>query len=118
MLSVDLDRNLICYRGECRKVTETLAEVAYALQRAYQHHRVATHEALINAIWGLTGPENELNVMKVHVSKLRAALKGWDIEIVNHWGKGYELKFNGRKMRDLEPEENVYGVILPCPCES
>lgn len=54
-----------------------------------------THDTMISALWGERGSGDALrpyNHLAVIAHRLRQKIKDTGLEIVNHWGAGYELR--------------------------
>ncbi len=51
----------------------------------------ASFEAIETVLWGEASADRSRGTIAVHVCRLRQRLKPYGVEIVNHWGTGFEI---------------------------
>lgn len=102
-LVVDYDRNEVRFAGLSIAITAKHFRILDALVKA--QGRAVSKESLFQACYfdQPYGDDVEIKIIDVFVCKLRKSLKPlvpFGIEIITHWGRGYEFKAPGLQSRE------------------
>lgn len=86
---VDLDRNVISFRGDQARVRPKVAEFMRVLS---DHHPAAVpHSRLIAKVWGGTEPESSESCVRLLAYQARRAMGGWPVSVNGSRARGYRL---------------------------
>ena len=86
-LTVDLERNIMNVAGRTIRLQAQEAEFLYILALG----GVIRYGRMISQIWARDEPVGARNQIKVYATRLRKKLAGTGLQIVTHYGIGYEL---------------------------
>jgi DNA-binding response OmpR family regulator len=87
---VDLQNNLVLFRGSRLKVSGQRAVILYELAKAAP--ALVRYSRIEDALWGaMDGPENPLQSISVPLCKLRKAIAPLGLEIRSHRRLGLSL---------------------------
>lgn len=86
---VDLDRNVISFRGVEASTRPKVAEFVRVLS---DHHPApVSRSRLIAKIWGGIEPESSESCVRLLAYQARAAMAGWPVTVFGTRGRGYRL---------------------------
>jgi DNA-binding response OmpR family regulator len=88
-VSVDLNSNNLIVAGRATLLRPKDAELMAVLLK--HHPRVATIDGLIAGIWGHNEPDSVRNVLRINIHRLRKALEGTNVHIMNVVDVGYRV---------------------------
>lgn len=86
---VDLDRNVLYFRGSEIALPTQLADLSFTL--AAKMPEVVHHNTIVTRLWGLTEPQDARTQIGVQIYRLRRRLLAAGLGIANFKERGYAM---------------------------
>lgn len=86
---VDLQRNVIIYRGKWARLSRREAEIASVLARYFR--RFVGNELLMNSVYGMDPNPPSWKALHRHFTDIRRATAMLGLSVVNEYGIGFAL---------------------------